>query len=156
MNDECSVFIYTLLPPFSYILFLAVVWTLHSPAYHLSANVWFQRDLNHIWHQGNLIGNGKLLFCHWGNDVNNEGGQDHDGIMKCGIWVILTTFQNDKTVVDSSGRPQQYIILRGNDSKMSWWYISWNESATWVTYRLSRSIYCWDCVGGLMHIISIW
>lgn len=127
-----------------------------SPAYHLRANVWFQRDLNHIWHQGNLIGNGRLLFCRWGNDVNNEGGQDHDGIMKCGIWVILTTFQNDKTVVDSSARPQQYIILMGNDRKMSWWYISWNESAAWVMYHLSRSIYCWDCVGGWMHIITVW
>lgn len=52
-------------------------------AYHLRAN--FKGDLNHVWHRGNLIGNGKLLFCRWENDVNNEGGQDHDGIMKCGI-----------------------------------------------------------------------
>lgn len=100
------------------------------PAYHLRANVWFQRGLNHIWHQGNLIGNGKLLFCRWENNVNNEGGQDHDGIMKCGIWVILTTFQHDKTV--SVGCPEQCMIkysLIGNDNKMSWWYISWNESS---------------------------
>lgn len=109
MNDECFVFVIHTLPRS---IFLHHIWQwigLCIPS--LSSKSKFQRDLNHIWHQGNLIGKGKLLFCCWENYVNNERGQDHDGIMKCGIWVILTTFEDDKTFVDSSRRPQQYVIL---------------------------------------------
>lgn len=74
MNDERSLFIiYTFAPPFSYIQFGSGL-DFKFPAYHLRANVRFQRDLNHIWLLGNLIGNGRLLFGYWKNDVNNEGG----------------------------------------------------------------------------------
>lgn len=111
MNDERSVFIiYTFAPPFSYIQFGSGL-DFKFPAYHLRANVRFQRDLNHIWLLGNLIGNGRLLFGYWKNDVNNEGGQDHDGIMKCGMSVILVILQNNKIVADSSRWPHQYIIF---------------------------------------------
>lgn len=78
-------------------------WTWDLFSLSSRANVWFQKDLNHIWHQGNLIGNDKLLFCRWGNDVNSEGVQDLYGIMKCGIWVILRGFHNDQIVMVSVG-----------------------------------------------------
>lgn len=42
---------------------------------------------------------------------NNEAGQGRDGIMKCGKSVILTTFQNNMTVVESGRWPKQYITL---------------------------------------------
>ena len=68
MNDEFSVSVtYMLLPT----IFLRPFWQWIGPCIpSLSSKSKFQRDLNHIWHRGNLIGNGKLLFCLWENDVN--------------------------------------------------------------------------------------
>lgn len=57
------------------------------PGLAIGERIFGKRDLNPILASpSNLIGSaGAFVFCSWENDVSGEGGQDHYGIMRCGI-----------------------------------------------------------------------